>query len=286
MDRGKYKLWEITRYAVSGETDLKDGVGKIVDINGCTLLRCTAGCGIVSIDFRKMEISAGCLVVLTGDLPFIPIEISENFHAYFISVPKELAYEMFYKVASSFWDLLYQQPVLPTTPVQDRLLRHWFIQTDWVINHCDMKQAEEVVKNNFYNLFVAIDSEMRRMGIGNVSDFSKNRVWRLFNDFYSLLDRYHTEYHDVRFYADRLNITPDYLCKLTRRIEKVSPKEIINRYITVSIKMLLQSTDLSIKNIAAELHFEDPPYMCRFFRRMTGMSPMEYRNRDKSALEL
>ena len=168
--------------------------------------------------------------------------------------------------------------MLSVSPEQDRLLRHWFMQTDWFINHCDIKQAEDAMKNNFQNLFVAIQNEMQSAGIGIVSDFPKNRSWRLFNDFYTLVGRYHTQYHDVAFYADKLHITPDYLYKLIRRIEDVSPKEIIDRHILVTIKTLLQGTDLSIKNIAAELHFEDPPYMCRFFRRMEGMSPLEYRD--------
>lgn len=278
MNRAKYKLWEISRYTVSGETNLREGVGKIVDINGCTLLRCTKGYGVVSIDFRKVKVSAGCLVVLMGDLPFLPIKMSGDFHAYYISVSKELADEIFYKVASSCWDLLYKYPVLSTTPEQNRLLKHWFVQTDWVINHCDVEQSKDVVRNNFYNLFVAIDNEMRRMGIGEVDNFLKNRSWKLYNDFYTLLSRYHTKYHDVKYYADKLHITPDYLYKLFHRIENVSPKEMIDRFVIVSIKILLQNTDLSIKNIAAELHFDDPPYMCRFFRRMTGMSPLEYRD--------
>ena len=281
MHEAKYKLWEITRHGLSGETDLKEGIGKIVDTNGSTLLRCDRGYGIVSIDFRKMKVSAGSLIVLTGGLPFIPIEMSRDFHAYYISVPKELADEMFYKMASSFWDLLYRYPILPMTPEQNRLLKHWFIQTDWVINRCDTELAKDVVRNNFYNLFVAIDSEMRRMGIGKVDNFSKNRSWKLYNDFYTLLSRHHTKYHDVKFYADKLNITPDYLYKLFYRIENVSPKEMIDRFVIVSIKILLQNTDLSVKNIAAELHFDDPSYMCRFFRKMTGMSPLEYRNRVK-----
>lgn len=278
MKNVKYRLWEITRFGISGETDLREGVGNIVDINGCTLLRCTQGFGVVSIDFRKMAVTAGCLVVLTGDIPFIPIEMSGDFRASYISVPRELADEMFYKVASSFWDLLYRYPVLRTDPEQSRLLEHWFIQTGWFLNHCDIEQAKDAVRNNFYNLFVAIDSEMRRTGAGDVGNFSKNRSWKLYNDFYTLLSRYHTKYHDVKFYADRLNITPDYLYKLFHRIENTSPKEMIDRFVLVSIKILLQNTDLSVKNIAAELHFDDPPYMCRFFRRMTGMSPLEYRD--------
>lgn len=274
----KFRLWEITRIGVSGETTLEEGLGKFVDINGCTLLKCTKGYGIVSIDFRKVRVSSGCLVVLTGDIPFIPIQVSKDFMASYISVPDEISNEMFCKVASSFWDLLYKYPVLRTTPEQERLLRHWFEQTDWVINHCGIKQANDVVRNNFYNLFVAIDNEMRMAGVEEVVDFSKNRSWTLFNEFYILLSRYHTRHHDVGFYADKLNITPDYLCKLVHRIENVSPKEIIERNILVSIKELLQSTDLPVKSIAAELQFDDPPYMCRFFRKMTGMTPLEYRN--------
>lgn len=57
-----------------------------------------------------------------------------------------------------------------------------------------------------------------------------------------------------------------------------SPKEIIEQMIIVEIKTYLSNTNLSIKNIAAEMNFEDPSYMCRFFRRHTGSSPTEYRN--------
>lgn len=58
----------------------------------------------------------------------------------------------------------------------------------------------------------------------------------------------------------------------------MSPKEVIDQQIIVEIKTYLLNTDLSVKNIASELNFEDPSYMCRFFRRMTGVSPISYRN--------
>lgn len=281
MNGVQYKLWDVGRFGVSGKTNLKEGIGKIVDVHGCTLLLCTQGQGVLSIDFRKKKVLVGGMVVLADTLPFIPIEVSKDFHAYYISVSKELADEVFYKMNSSFWDMLYKYPVLPTTAPQNRLLKQWFLQTDWVINHCAMEQAKDVVKNNLYNLFVAIESEMRRMGVGEIRYTSNNRGWKLCNDFYTLLIRYHTKYHDVKFYADKLHITSDYLYKLFHRIENRSPKDMIDRFVIVSIKTLLQNTDLSIKNIATEMNFDDPPYMCRFFRRMTGMSPLEYRNHVK-----
>ena len=57
----------------------------------------------------------------------------------------------------------------------------------------------------------------------------------------------------------------------------MSPKEILDRQTVTEIKTYLVNTDVPVKSIADELHFEDVSYMCRYFRRMTGMSPMDYR---------
>lgn len=53
----------------------------------------------------------------------------------------------------------------------------------------------------------------------------------------------------------------------------------------MAIKNYLTYTDLSVKNIAAKLNFDDPSYMCRFFRKMTGVSPMEYKNSTKKGFK-
>lgn len=283
MENVKYRLWEIEKYAVSGVTDLKSGLGKIVNINGCTLLLCNKGFGVMSIDFREVKVRAGDLVILIGDAPFIPIEVSKDFSSCFVSTTKWMADEMFYNItSSSFWEFIYRHPVLTLNSKQSELLQSWFLQTDWVINNCYIEQVKDIIKNNFYNLFVVIDNEIKSSGkYSQIENLPKNRAWALYNDFYTLLDRYHSKHHSVNFYAQQLSITPDYLYKIVQKVENTSPKEIIDRYVIVAIKTLLQNTDLSVKNIATELNFDDVPYMCRFFRRNTGLSPLEYRHNEK-----
>lgn len=287
MENVKYRLWEIEKYALSGEADLKSCLGKIVDINGCTLLLCDKGFATVSIDFRKLKVKAGDLITLIGDVPFIPIEVSKDFSTRFVSVAKWMADEMFYNItSSSFWDFIYRYPVLTLNSKQSELLQSWFLQTDWVINNCSIEQVKDIIKNNFYNLFVVIDNEIKGSGrYSQMDNLPKNRAWALYNAFYSLLDRHHSKHHNVNFYAQQLSITPDYLYKIVQKVENLAPKEIIDRYVVVAIKTLLQNTDLSVKNIATELNFEDVPYMCRFFRRNTGLSPMEYRHSTKKEEE-
>ena len=83
----------------------------------------------------------------------------------------------------------------------------------------------------------------------------------------------------MKFYADRLCITPYYLSRITHHIFNVSPKELIDRQIVMEIKSLLTSTELSVKEIAERYCFESSSYLGRYFRRHLGMPPSEYRQR-------
>ena len=51
-----------------------------------------------------------------------------------------------------------------------------------------------------------------------------------------------------------------------------TPKGLIERQVILEMKMLLETTDMSVKEIAEYLNFEDGSYMCRFFKRHTGIS--------------
>ena len=60
------------------------------------------------------------------------------------------------------------------------------------------------------------------------------------------------------------------------------PKELIDKQTVTEIKSFLINTDMTVKSIASELHFDDVSYMCRYFRRLTWVSPTDYRLNYKS----
>ena len=121
-----------------------------------------------------------------------------------------------------------------------------------------------------------MDSEMMQGGEMEKRSISRSR--RLIIKFLKLVAQHFRTTREVSFYAQQLCITTTYLYKLTHRRWNLSPKELIDQQTICEIKMLLSNTDMSVKEIAATLHFEDTPYMCRYFRQRTGVSPMEYRN--------
>ncbi|MBO1929875.1 AraC family transcriptional regulator [Providencia rettgeri] len=52
----------------------------------------------------------------------------------------------------------------------------------------------------------------------------------------------------------------------------------MDRQVILEIKALLEIGNLSIKQIADELNFEDTSYLCRYFKRHTGMTLTGFKN--------
>jgi LacI family transcriptional regulator len=62
---------------------------------------------------------------------------------------------------------------------------------------------------------------------------------------------------------------------------KSSILEEIKKARITRIKFLLEDSDLTIQQIAAEMNFNNPDNITRYFRQSMGVSPREYRNRFK-----
>lgn len=83
-------------------------------------------------------------------------------------------------------------------------------------------------------------------------------------------------------YAEKLNMTEKQLNKLCINTTGNSVSDYLKQRILLEAKRLLYNSDLSIKEIAFELGFEDPSYFNRFFRKNTELTPGDFRNRENS----
>lgn len=108
------------------------------------------------------------------------------------------------------------------------------------------------------------------------SHYSKGRREELFRSFIEQLNAHHGKY-GLTFYAEMMNISPQYLSRLVFEVSGISASDWINRAVILQAKLLLRSSQLSIEQIAEELHFSTTPYFCRFFKREVGVTPSKYR---------
>ncbi len=108
------------------------------------------------------------------------------------------------------------------------------------------------------------------------SHHPKGRKEELFRLFIEQLNT-HRDKHDLSFYAERMNISPQYLSRLVFEASGIVASDWINRAVTLQAKLLLRSSGHTVEQIAEELNFSTTPYFCRFFKREVGITPTEYR---------
>lgn len=86
--------------------------------------------------------------------------------------------------------------------------------------------------------------------------------------------------HQPYFYADKLNVTVKTLSSSTKKYYKKTISSLINEKIILKAKWELLHTNTQIKQIAAELGFNDEYYFSRFFKKHIGLSPKQFRDEE------
>ena len=107
---------------------------------------------------------------------------------------------------------------------------------------------------------------------------TKGRKEELFRKFIELLN-IHIGKHKLPFYAEKMNISPQYLSRLVEDSSGTAARDWINRAVVLQAKLLLRNSKHTIEQIAEELNFSTVPYFCRLFKREVGTTPTEYRNK-------
>lgn len=97
------------------------------------------------------------------------------------------------------------------------------------------------------------------------------------NKFVKLVAENLKEQHTVRYYADRLCITSNYLNEMVSSVMGIGAKQYIRDKVMEEARRLLAYTELSVSEIAFELHFSTTSYFVRCFRQCTGQTPLMYR---------
>lgn len=82
--------------------------------------------------------------------------------------------------------------------------------------------------------------------------------------------------------ASLCNVSISYFSRLFKKATGKHFASYINEKRITEARKLLESTDLSITNIAIDLGFEDSGYFSKVFRKVVGITPSEFRNMDNT----
>lgn len=100
---------------------------------------------------------------------------------------------------------------------------------------------------------------------------------QLVRNFMQLVQQHYLHNYNVEDYSEKLNVSSKHLIEICKQHTGKTPLAYIRDHIISEAKRLLYHTQLSIKEVAYKLNFEDPTNFSKYFKTATGYTPVEYR---------
>ncbi|MCW8310192.1 helix-turn-helix transcriptional regulator [Sphingobacterium sp. InxBP1] len=135
---------------------------------------------------------------------------------------------------------------------------------------------EEMLRTYLKQLFI---KSVRLWKIQNLGKelTEQNSDLEFFRKFTLLVDEHYKEKHHVADYAELLFMAPKTISHKFKRLNLPQPNDVIKNRILLEAKRLLVHTNLTAKEVAYELGYEDPAYFSRLFMQKSGETPSAFR---------
>lgn len=166
------------------------------------------------------------------------------------------------------------------------------------ILHPDKKDKEKILKNfqllfdksqetnhRFYEEILKLQMQIFLLEMWHIFEAELDRRKRslqsgtLYERFLQLVQEHCMQERKVRFYSDKLNITPKYLNYICKVNTRITASEWIQRYAKERIIIMLQNKNLNIFEIADEMDFSSRSFFTRYVKKLLSLTPKEYRER-------
>lgn len=144
---------------------------------------------------------------------------------------------------------------------------------------CESAKAQQYGKEQLYHSFAIFLYEIAAQST-KYAHQSINKLTRkedLVVRFADLVSKHVRDQRKVHFYAELLSVTPKYLTETVKEVSGKNAGEVIDDFVIVECKLLLENPAYSIAQISSLLNFSDPSFFGKYFKRLTGFSPKEFR---------
>src|SRR5690606_21818738 len=136
------------------------------------------------------------------------------------------------------------------------------------------KSYDLSIAKSYLQLILALSSREKQIQISNRAiALQKEQV----SDFQSVLEDHFIHSRSVSFYAVHYGLSVDAFSKKIKSYYGKSPSRLIQERLVLEAKKMLHLTHKNIKEIAADLCFEDQFYFSRYFKKQVGISPKAFR---------
>ncbi|ANI87845.1 AraC family transcriptional regulator [Arachidicoccus ginsenosidimutans] len=137
--------------------------------------------------------------------------------------------------------------------------------------------SEEMIRIRLKEMIIHATRLWKKQNLSIGKEHTINADTEMVRNFGRLVEIHFREKHTVADYADLMGMAPKTLTNKFNKLKLDNPNEFIKNRILLEAKRLLAYTELSVKEIAYELGYDDPAYFNRLFAQKTKIAPAGFR---------
>lgn len=247
------------------------------------ILICRKGKAVLRVNYKDWEMSDGAVItVFPNDVVELSIDANSfackmDFQVEILKYSASLLREASLQLEQTVYSSLREDRCRQDSPVVTNIINCMFALLKVYFDQADCTCIPQLVLCQLKSFFIGFHEYIQRNPEYCSDEVKSYRVRKLFNLFMMLMERDYKQSRDVSYYATLMNITPKYLTTIVRQVTGHTPKTIIDQYVILQIKMQLQRSTQSVKEIAWEYHFSDTSFFCRYYKKHTGVTPQQER---------
>jgi len=244
---------------------------------GIGLSLCTQGCAQFKVGTNTLAHAQGCLLLLAPIHTLRTLTVTEDYEARIIAFPSNYLDGFNSKLPASPRSIpdFFNSPTVDL-PSADFALAMQIVNIISQTPHAEMSTPyrDLFIQHQVYPL---LELYLARHSTRISTQEPNNELQGLTARFMELVMRHYREHRFVLYYAEQLGVTTKYLSTLVQKKTGVDASKWIAHFVILEARSLLSISDMSVKQIASELHFVDISTFGKYFKRYCGCTPLEYR---------
>ena len=261
-----------------GTINCSDMPHHLFKLEDACIFFCHSGEARIEIDLLEYDITPNTQIIFLPNSIINYSYASPDLSISYITFSNAFFQEATVRLDPSFFHFLKENPVVTLPVERTRTINGLIIALEDLYKDKENCFRLQILRNYIQSFLLDIYDKTHRIFEQNRPE-GISRQEELFKRFIQLIHKHCLNQREVSFYAQKMFITPRYLSAITQVVAGETAKNIIDKHVILEIKVLLESTDLSIQEIANRLQFPDQSFFGRYFKKHTGISPQDYRRK-------
>ncbi len=229
-----------------------------------------SGSMTINLGTRSIRVKEGDVVVIN------PYE----YHANVLRDDEEVEYHILCVNLSRIFDNNLFEKTYANEFDYDRKIEN-LIRDDELVKRYALEWFESYNKGDYMlslGLFLALFSTLRAHFLleNDTLNSRSSRNSEIIHTAFSYIHTHFDEKIKLEDIAKKCYISEPHFCRVFKEVTGETPISYINSFKIMKAISLMKSSNMTIKQVAAAVGFDDEAYFCRFFKKRTGYSPRTY----------